>query len=145
MTPSQAIADAVATAIADTILVQPADGAVVLVKEPFAPNESLALDDLSLADFTGSGAIVTGDPVWGFDPITAERIVNIPPPAGGFRWETTNTANLPQTIYGWAFYDADNGLIQGSQLLATPVVLSAANQPIEIPPVTFRLPPGFMQ
>jgi len=114
---------------------------VALVKEQFTPSESLALEDLSLADFDGSTPIDcgTGTQPEGLDPINTDSIISIKPPAGGFRFETSGITNLPQTIYGFCLHNnAGNTLLGAALLPGGPVTLTAVNQVLLLPPLTFR-------
>jgi len=145
MTPSKQVADTVPTALIATGLGGVTDGRVGLVKQSFTPSEDLVFADLIPADFNGASPGGHSTPTWGVDPLTNERVVNIPPLAGGFHWETVDTSELPQTIYGFMLYDSDATALLGCALLDTPIVLNAANQAIDLDKVQFRLPSGFMQ
>jgi len=145
MTPSKQVADTVPTALIATGLGGVTDGRVGLVKQSFTPSEDLVFADLIPADFNGAAAVGHSTPTWGVDPLTNERVLNVPPLAGGFHWETVDTTNLPQTIYGYMLYNSDTTELLGCALFDTPIVLNAANQPVDIPAVQFRFPAGFIQ
>jgi len=149
MFATKALRGAAATLLAaDASTLAPATDAnkIVLVKAPFTPGEGVALGDLTLADFDGSTPILVGvgtQPT-GWDPNNDDRIIDLKPPTTGFRWETTGTTNLPQTIYGFALTDTAGAVVHGSQLLDTPVVLDGTGQGFNIPNINFRLNAGAM-
>jgi len=124
----------------DTVGPVAADNLVQLIREPFTAAETLVLADIVLADFTGStGKIVpAGTQPVANDPATQEQVISIQPPAGGFRWETTALTNLPQTIYGYAFIDADTPQLLATAQLDTPVTLQAVGEVVDIGAVELR-------
>ncbi len=107
---------------------------IALVKAPFSPSGTTVLSDLVLADFDGSTpkSGVAGTQPEGVDPATGAVIIDISPGAGGWRWETTGLTNLPQTIYGFALIDDGATTYLAGALLATPIVLSAVNQRVDL-------------
>jgi len=114
---------------------------IALVKEAFTPDENLAIGDLTLADFTGSTplALGAGTQLAGNDPETGDQRVTMKDPAGGLRWESTNTANLPQTIYGFALTDnAGTGLL-ATELLPNPLTITEAGQEVTIGSARFTI------
>jgi len=136
MVPTTAVQNAAATLLAaNAATLAPATDAnvIALVMAPFTPNPTLVAGDLTLADFTGSTPIegVTGTQPSGLDPATGQMIIDISPPAGGYRWETTDAVNLPQTIYGFALLSNDLSTLLASALLPAPVLLTMANQEIK--------------
>lgn len=123
---------------------------VIPIKVPFTPGETLTLTDDDMADFTGSTPKATGAatrPVL-TDPATGDQFLNMPSPAGGFRWTATATTNLPQTIYGAVLGSSsttiEGDVLYGSQLLPeNPVEINASGDSVAIDFVTFTLiPPG---
>lgn len=120
---------------ADTATLAPAVNAnkMILIKAPFSPSEALKFADLVAADFDGSTPLLagTGTQAEALDPLTNDAIIDILPPAGGFRWETTGITNLPQTIYGYAL--CDNGLttVLCAAVFETPITLTAINQRVD--------------
>jgi len=127
---------------ADTAtLAQAADNNVIaLVMEPFTPSEGLAVGGLTLATFDGSTPILVGlgaQPE-GLDPNTNDGLISLKPPAGGFRFETTGTTNLPQTIYGFALLNEAMDTLFASEALAAPITLTAVNQVINLENVQIR-------
>ena len=122
-------------------LAPPADAnIVVLIMEPFTPSETLDGSTLVPATFDGSAPLeaVLGTQAEGLDPSNSDAIITILPPAGGWRWETTGTTDLPQTIYGFALFNDDSTVYYGSENLPAPITLTAVNQVIQLPAVTFR-------
>ncbi len=136
MFATKALRGAAATLLAaDASTLAPATDAnkIVLVKAPFTPGEGVALGDLTLADFDGSTPILVGvgtQPT-GWDPNNDDRIIDLKPPTTGFRWETTGTTNLPQTIYGFALVDNGEATVLASQLFDTPIALTAVDQRVD--------------
>jgi hypothetical protein len=127
---------------ADASTLAPATDAnvIALVKAPIAPGEGLLLIDITLADFDGSTPIDvgTGTQPEALDPNTADAIISLLPPAGGFRFETTGITNLPQTIYGYVLLNNAMTKVYASESLATPITLTAINQVIELGTVHIR-------
>jgi len=143
MIPTLAIREkAMQLLAADTATLAPAANAckASLIREPFTPLESLALGDLTLADFDGSTALLagTGTQPEGLDPATSDSIITILAPAGGWRWETTGVTNLPQTIYGVALTDNGITTLFATAALATPITLTATNQVVNLDALTLR-------
>lgn len=114
---------------------------IALVKEAFTPSENLEIADVTLADFTGSTPIagVAGTQLVGNDPATGEQVITIKSPAGGWRWESTATLNLPQTIYGFVLTDSGGSNLLASQLLPTPITINESGQEIDLGAVTMRI------
>ncbi len=115
---------------------------VVLVAGAFASNEDLDLDSLTLASFDGGTPklLALDEQFCGIDPLTGDSILSLVPPAGGFRWETTGTTNLPQTIYGVIVTNNAGDELYGSHIFRTPVSLTIAGQVIAIDALTLRVP-----
>jgi len=113
---------------------------VVLLMEPVTPSEGLVMADVTPADFTGSTPIEVelGAQGEGLDANTDDGIISILPPVGGWRWETTGTTNLPQTIYGFALTNEAETTLYGAEALETPIVLTGVNQVVQLPAVEFR-------
>lgn len=114
---------------------------VALVKASFVLNEDLVLGTLTLADFTGSTPIagVVGAQQSGVDPVTGDQVVTILPPAGGYRFEATNAANLPQTIYGYIITDNAGAVLLGAALFPVPITLTGAGQYVDCGIVESRI------
>jgi hypothetical protein len=128
---------------ADTTTLAPAVNAnkIALVKSNFTPSEALDFTTLTLADFDGSTPILgtaPGPQPEGLDPATSDSIIDLPPAAGNYRWETTGLTNLPQTIYGYVLTDNAGTTMLASALLDAPIALSAINQRIDIGDVSLR-------
>src|SRR5262245_20478099 len=99
MTPLQAILDGWGDLIAaDTATLAPAVSAnkIALIMSAFTPTQQIQLTDFTLATFTGSTPIAgaTGAQQRAIDPLTADELITIKEPAGGWRWVTGDTANL---------------------------------------------------
>lgn len=117
---------------------------VRLVKEPFTPSMQLtpaamAAIEATFAGYAGIGA-ATGTQNTGQDPLSSDYLLQLKPPAGGFRWETGGGFTGTQTITGWYIGTSespDTALLY-SALFTTPIVLTAPNQVIEIPSVELR-------
>lgn len=144
MIPTQVMLDAVATAIATdvTTLANAMFLKVFLVKAAFTPGGNLVVGDLVPADFAGSTALANSSAVMlqYKDPATGEWIIEVPPPVGGWHWQTTSgVTNLPQSIYGWACVDHTSAILYGTDLLPTPLLLNANAQGVDVPAVRFRL------
>jgi hypothetical protein len=116
---------------------------VGLAMNNFTPGPGLTAADLTPATFTGSGliAVTAATRADNFDPATGDRIINITVPAGGWLWSTTDATNLPQTIYG-AYVGTSTppaGNLYGAVLFDEPIVLTAADQQVQLDEVTFRV------
>jgi len=111
---------------------------IALVMAPFTNDENLLVGDLTFATFTGSDPIegATGTQTTGIDPVTLAQVIEIKPPLGGYRWETTDTVNLPQTIYGYALLNNDLSTLLAVQLLDEPITLQDADQFIDVDSAT---------
>jgi hypothetical protein len=107
---------------------------VVLIKSAFTPNELLTPADLTPADFDGSTAklAAVGTQQAGLDPATGDQVITIVEPVGSWRWETTGTTNLPQTIYGYGLYDNTLATLLGIALLPAPLTLQIVGQQINL-------------
>jgi len=138
--PSQALQDSVATLVAAGSILSPATNKFRLVKSAFTPSPATVPADYTVADFTGSAALVTATVAVYTDPTTGLQEIRPAPPVGGLKWSPTDATNLPQTIYGFVFTDTTAATVIGSALLPTPIVLTAAGQLIDIGAPVFRLP-----
>lgn len=121
---------------ADATTLAPAADAntVALIKSNFAIGETLVAADLTLANFATSTPLPAGvgPQLVGLDPVTGDQIITIKEPAGGFRWEVTTTADLPQTIYGFALFNDDQTILLGVELLPVPITLNAVGQQVDL-------------
>jgi len=97
----------------------------------------LAIDDLTFATFDGSTPIAcgTGTQPEALDRNSNNAVISIKPPAGGFRFETTGTTDLPQTVFGFALLNDDSTVLLAAESLLEPITLSAINQLVQLPPV----------
>lgn len=114
---------------------------VALIMAPFSLNEDLTAGALTLATFTGATPIAgsTGAQLTGLDPATFEQLITIKEPVGGWRWVTTNTVNLPQTIYGFALLDSTLATLLGVGMLTVPITLTDTGQVIDLGSITMRI------
>ncbi len=137
MIPTLAIREkAMQLLAADAASLAPADpngNKMALVMAAFVPAESLVFADLTLATFDGSTPIVSGGGTQpeALQPSTNDSVIDLKPPAGGFRWETTGLTNLPQTIFGAVLLNNAADLLLASALFDTPITLTAVNQRVE--------------
>lgn len=117
---------------------------VALVMDAFTPSETLTIGELTMATFTGATPLTAGVGAQpeGLDPNTNDAIITIPPPAGGWRWETTDAVNLPQTIHGYCLLDNALAVLFAAELLSSPITLNGANQVIQLPAVTLTQKAG---
>lgn len=120
---------------------------VRLAMNAFVPTSEIAVGDITPATFDGYADIAapTGAQLQSQDPLTQDSIVQMKPPAGGWRWETTGLTNLPMTIFGYALIDDAETVVYGSELFPEPIVLNGVNQSITIGSVQFATPPNTMQ
>lgn len=127
---------------ADVATLAPAADAniVALVKAIFTPTEATVVGELDLADFDGSTPLAcgTGTQPEGLDPLTADALITLKSPVGGWRWETTGVTNLPQTIYGFALLNDDGTVLLACERLTTPIVLNAVNQVLTLGAIGLR-------
>ena len=150
MVPSLALREAaMALLSADAATLAPValNNKVFLVKAAFTPSEQSVIGDLTAADFDGSTALLAGlgTQPEALDPLSSDAIIDIKPPATGWRWETTGVTNLPQTIFGYGFMDNAGTTLLACALLSTPVTLTAINQRVELNPPTLRQLAGSIQ
>jgi hypothetical protein len=110
-----------------------------LAKAAFTPSQDLTLADFVEADFDGYAekSAVAGPMPQSADPTNADSLVDIPPGAAGYLWETSGVTNLPQTIFGY-YLEGHGPLLMGCQLLPEPITLTGINQSIFVPRVGFR-------
>jgi len=144
MTPSDALVAQMASALATT---PPLDqvtalNRVALVMEPFTPTRQTLLADLVLATFDGSTekTVALGAQGSAQDPVTLQQIITIVEPLGGWRWVTSGTTNLPQSIYGFVLFDSSGpGPLLGSELLPEAITLTAIGQEVNLGTVKFTM------
>lgn len=144
MQATQAIRNAaMALLAADTATLAAASAnKMALIMTNFTPSEQSVVTDFTLADFTGHNpiSVTAGAQPEGLDPTTNDSVIDLSPPAGGFRWVTADAVNLPQTIYGYALLDNTLATVLACELLPTPVVLTAAAQVIDLGDTRLTLP-----
>ena len=143
MIPGTNILDRLAALLAgDTTTLAPAAGPVRvhLAIAAFTPGGTLIPGSFTEATFTGYASLLA--PVGAqqnfFDPSLGVRVVQLIEPLGGWHWVATNATGLPQTVFGFWVSDNANTVVYGSELLPAPIVLTAANQAIDLPQVRFR-------
>jgi len=145
MIPSRALRNAaMALLAADTATLAPAADAIYmsLVKEPFNATEDLAFADITLADFPGYAdiAIVLAGQQEAYQPGTDDSVIDLLPPSGGFRWETTGAVDPAQTIHGYVVLNHAKDTILASQVFETPIVLTLTAQRVDGLDATLTLP-----
>lgn len=149
-TPTNVLLDRMAALLAaDTTTLAPAalNVHVHLAIAPFSPAATLTVASFTEATFTGYTALNagTGGQQVFVDPATGNRVIQLLEPAGGWHWATTGAGGLPMTVYGFYVTDNANAVLYGSALLATPVVLAASGQGVDVPQVRFALIPTALQ
>lgn len=132
---------------ADTVTLagaSPTNPRVALLSTTFGPSPALVFADLALLEavFDGytAGGIdsVAGPQVEAQIPGTHDEIVELAAPAGGFKWITGVSFAGSTTIFGYAVWNFDDGILFWSALLDTPVTLNGVGQIIEIPAPRLR-------
>lgn len=127
---------------ADTGTLAPAvlPNKLAVITHPFTASENLSAGDLTLASGGGLDPIagVAGAQGVGVDPATLEQVIEISPPAGGFRWVTSGGGPYPKTVYGYALLDNTLANLFGVTQLTLPITLSADGQFVEFEPAEMR-------
>lgn len=146
MKPVRALANTLSTLLAaDAAYLAHATLAikVKLITAPFTPSLDRVAADLSIAAGGGLDPILgsTGAQLESVDPVTAELIVEIKAPAGGFRWETTGVPSPVINVYGFAL-TTNAGVLLGMHKLDAAIALTDVNQSITAPPLVFRIDPN---
>jgi len=116
---------------------------VSLITQPFTPSIDRILADLTLDAAAPLAAIaaVAGAQNTGLDPVTGNSVIEIKPPAGGFRWNTGVAFAAPVTVYGFALTNGGITTLYGTHTLDTPVELNGDNQQLLAPPLVFVIDP----
>jgi hypothetical protein len=114
-----------------------------LITAPFVPSVDLLLSDITLATLPALAPLagVAGVQNESVDPLSGEIIVEVKPPAGGFRWETAAGFAGGVTVYGYALIDGADTKLIGTQQETPPIALTDANQSITAPAIEFRIDP----
>lgn len=115
---------------------------VGLLKADFTPANVLTVADLpAAADFGGYGRIQAelGNAQTAIDPATRDRLVQLVPPVGGWRWEASSTTNLPQTIYGWEAQQGADTVLLACGKFDTPIMLIGVGDFIVLDDAAIRL------
>lgn len=125
---------------ADTLAPAADANIVKLVVGDINESESVTLESLEFATFDGSTPleVPVGALPEGLDPVSGDSLITIPPPEGGWRWETTGTTDLPQEITGRALTNDDGTILFGVERLEEPITLTAINQVLDLPPLQIR-------
>jgi hypothetical protein len=113
-----------------------------LAKNNFAPSENTLIGDIVEADFDGYAAktITAGVQPEGFDPTTDASVIDLSPPAGGFRYASTGITSLPMTIYGYYVTDGAGAVLLASAAFPTPIVITRTGQVIDLGDARLSLP-----
>lgn len=133
-----------------TALVAPvADGVgIVPIDAPFVYTPEIDPATLSVPTNTGLEVLnsVAGAQVESIDPLNGDHIVELKPPAGGWRWETTSDPGnvYPVTVYGFSATQATNNKFLGCVVLDSPVEFTGDNQSFTLDSVKIRIPAGAM-
>lgn len=148
MQPTSLLANSVAPLVkADTTKLAAAAACKLhLAQAAFVPALTLLIANLTEATFAGYGALsgAAGVQISFFDPASGNQIVEMQTPGGGWLFLCTGTTGLPQTIYGSYLTDNGNANLYGSQLLPTPLNITASGQAVEIANARFVFPPSPM-
>jgi len=117
------------------------ESTIALFINNITPNRNSVVEDLDLATFAGSTpkACAAGAAGKAINPVTGQWEIRPKEPAGGFEFITTDTANLPQTVYGAVLLNGD-GELQAWELFDMPIVLNAANQRVDVAQPKLVLP-----
>lgn len=112
---------------------------VSLVVSSFVPSQTLDLDALTLASFTGSTALAagTGTQQVFLDPVTNQWQIQIKEPAGGWNWICSVTPDPVQTVYGWVLTNGAIDTLLASGVLTSPIPISVAGQGLSLPYLRF--------
>jgi hypothetical protein len=111
-----------------------------LVTNAFTPDETLTKSSFTFATFTGSTPIAgtSGDQGVGTDPLTAEQVMTLLAPAGGWRWVCTVAPGAPETITGFIVLDNAGAVLQAMQLLDAPIVIANVGDEVDLGAITIR-------
>ncbi len=146
MKPSRTLAGLLSSLLAaDTSSIAHGTNAVKVgvVTENINPTLDSVIGDFTVATADGLAALsgVVGAQLESVDPVTGELIVEIKPPAGGFRFELTGVTGAPYTVYGFVLMNSAASAWYGFEKLETPITLTAVNEAITAPALKFRIDP----
>lgn len=130
------------TLVTDTVsLANVSPPKVALIIAPFVPSIDLDAASLTFGNVFGLAplACVAGTQNEGVDPVNGDLLIDMKPPAGGWRWETGIGFTGPVVVYGFGLVDNSLANLYGSQLFPTPITLTDVNQVVEIERVRFRI------
>lgn len=126
----------------DATTLAPATNAnkIALIGAAFSLNENLVLSSLTLLTGGGLTAITgtVGAQAVAIDPVTGDQIITLLPGTGTWRWVSSGGAGYPKTVYGYALVDNGIANLLAAQTLATPIVLTADGQQVDLDPITMR-------
>lgn len=146
MKPSKTLARTLSTLLAadTTYLANATAMKVGLIVAPFTESIDRAMADLTISTDTGLTAIAAtaGAQNESIDPLNGKLIVEIKPPAGGFRWETPDPFTTPVTVHGLALGNGAMNVLYGTHTFAEPITLTEPNQAFTAPPLTFEIDPN---
>jgi len=137
--PFNAAVAAVATAIS-LIATWWGDGTsyVKLMKNNPTIDSNTAVGTFVEADFTGYTEYNTGGaPTILTDPLTGELVLHFNGIDQGYIFITGDAVGLPMTIYGAYLVDDTRTKLLGAVKFANPIILTAANQYIELADLRF--------
>lgn len=132
----------------DTVTFQksdPNENLIILIQVDFNPLANPLIGSLTEATFDGyaARAILADGVPQSNDPATGDSLLDLPPNATSYLWETSGVTNLPQTIFGYAVVNSTKATLYGSGLMPNgPVILTAVNQSVQIPRVFMRMLAG---
>lgn len=120
---------------------------VRLAINPFTPTVNTVLADFTEATYTGYAAITTS--IAGAtvitDPLTGDRLLVIPPPAGGFIYTCTAAPSPSQSVYGYYCQLAAAGLnYLFSARFPDPEVIAAIGDSVTLDSLELRMVSGFL-
>jgi hypothetical protein len=137
MIPATTLDDLLAglNAVQALLVTNPVSCKVGLITAPFTPSVDLLMGDLTIGALPGLTPMngVTGSQNESVDPDSGSPLVDVKPPAGGFRWETQEGFEGPVSIYGFALGNRAFNVLYGTQLLHDPIVLTSVNEAITAP------------
>lgn len=126
---------------ADTLgLAAGGDMSVGLVAAPFTPSGTTPVPTPTMPVNAGLAAKSPASVDVTVDPNNGDQLIDLIPPAGGWRWEATSVFVGPtETLYGIAVWNQDSGSLFGSFLFDEPIVISAAGQVVTVDQSLLRM------
>ncbi len=117
---------------------------IALIEANFSENENLVAADLTLGalenyDYrVGNAGPLSSAPEAGSPDI----VIDIPPPAGGWRFLSGSTMTYPLDVYGYAILSADGTILYASKKFPAKITFSASGEEILLDAVKLRFPPA---